>query len=495
MKIHLVKKGETLFHIAKKYGIELQKLISFNTQIADPDQIDVGTKVKIPSAPVPVPPPVGDILHKHVVVQGDSLWKLSKAWDVPLKAVIDANPHLKNPNVLMTGEVVYIPKLGTDMPHEGVQEGAPMEAVEPMEGEAPAAVPGPEEMTEAVPGLEEAAPAVPGLEEAAEVAPSPQAQEPVAEAADWTGTTAMTGEVPINDWTGMQPLPPGYAESAEPMFPHTVVGGEQEEMKAEFPFAQYHIPATEAMMPQPSLYGGMPQAPYAFDAGKAPTYSPMPSSFSLSYESVQLEHMPAGQPEGAWPFMDAMPAVPGAVMPAVGEKYPGISSSSAAPCAGAPMPYPVSPAYQQQPGFGLMPEAIGPAYGHHGYGFAPEAVVHADVPHGYDFSPSAAVPCHPCQGHGIYPPAVHGVPYAMPFGAYPASYSPHSAWAQKEDCGCGDDRTGDISSGSAQTSDSTRSPKGRGTKAAISTARTKAPKRRPSPAPKEKKQNQPWIRA
>ncbi|MEK3720972.1 LysM peptidoglycan-binding domain-containing protein [Paenibacillus sp. FSL H8-0034] len=110
MKIHMVKKGDTLYEIAKKYNVDLDKLIASNPQIADPNVIEVGMKVKIPNAPMPVIPPT-DYLHKHVVVQGDTLWKLGKSWNVPLQMLITANPQLKNPNILMTGEVVYIPKV------------------------------------------------------------------------------------------------------------------------------------------------------------------------------------------------------------------------------------------------------------------------------------------------------------------------------------------------------------------------------------------------
>lgn len=37
---------------------------------------------------------------------------MSKAWGVTLKDMIDANPQLKNPNALLVGEVVNIPKVG-----------------------------------------------------------------------------------------------------------------------------------------------------------------------------------------------------------------------------------------------------------------------------------------------------------------------------------------------------------------------------------------------
>jgi morphogenetic protein associated with SpoVID len=109
VKIHMVKKGDTLYEIAQKHNVDLEKLIASNPQITDPDAIEVGMKVKIPNEPKSVLPPT-DYLYKHKIVQGDSLWKLSKAWNVPLQAVIAANPQLKNPNILLTGEIVYIPK-------------------------------------------------------------------------------------------------------------------------------------------------------------------------------------------------------------------------------------------------------------------------------------------------------------------------------------------------------------------------------------------------
>ncbi|GGH61047.1 hypothetical protein GCM10008014_36080 [Paenibacillus silvae] len=111
MKIHMVKKGDTLYLLSQKYNVALDTLIAANPQIADPDKLDIGMKVKIPAQPV-TPKPEG-VLHSHKVVQGDSLWKLSQAWGVPLKDMINANPQLKNPNALLVGETVYIPSMHT----------------------------------------------------------------------------------------------------------------------------------------------------------------------------------------------------------------------------------------------------------------------------------------------------------------------------------------------------------------------------------------------
>ncbi|PZD94140.1 hypothetical protein DNH61_19495 [Paenibacillus sambharensis] len=108
MKIHMVKKGDTLYKIAEKHGVTLDEIVKLNPEIENPDVIDVGMKVKIPGTKPEAP--AGDWVHQHVVAQGDTLWKLAKAWGIPLSDMIKANPQLKNPNVLMTGEVVNIPK-------------------------------------------------------------------------------------------------------------------------------------------------------------------------------------------------------------------------------------------------------------------------------------------------------------------------------------------------------------------------------------------------
>lgn len=129
MKIHIVKKGDTLYELSQKYGVELQKIIEANPQISNPDALVIGDKVKIPAAPTMVPEN-NNLYYKHTVKQGDSLWKLSKAWGITLKEIIDANPQLKNPNALMTGEIVNIPKKANNsVPNqpESIQSNAPSE--------------------------------------------------------------------------------------------------------------------------------------------------------------------------------------------------------------------------------------------------------------------------------------------------------------------------------------------------------------------------------
>lgn len=133
MKIHIVKHGDTLYELAQKNGTDLQTLVAMNPQIGNPDKLEVGMKIKIPSATVPMKPVMNPgKMQEHIVVEGNTLWKLSKAWDIPLQAIKQANPQLKNPDALTVGEIVYIPVVGAQQPpqamHLGKKSTAPIPA-------------------------------------------------------------------------------------------------------------------------------------------------------------------------------------------------------------------------------------------------------------------------------------------------------------------------------------------------------------------------------
>ncbi|MFT8323504.1 MAG: SafA/ExsA family spore coat assembly protein, partial [Bacillus sp. (in: firmicutes)] len=49
MKIHIVQKGDTLWKIAKKYGVSFEELKMLNSQLSNPDMIMPGTKIKVPT--------------------------------------------------------------------------------------------------------------------------------------------------------------------------------------------------------------------------------------------------------------------------------------------------------------------------------------------------------------------------------------------------------------------------------------------------------------
>lgn len=77
-------------------------------------QVNIGTPVIIKDkidAPMPVQKeitPAGNMIS-HIIKPGDTLWKLSLTYSVPLETLISAN-KLTNPDILVPGQVIIIPQ-------------------------------------------------------------------------------------------------------------------------------------------------------------------------------------------------------------------------------------------------------------------------------------------------------------------------------------------------------------------------------------------------
>ncbi|HHU75395.1 MAG TPA: DUF3794 domain-containing protein, partial [Firmicutes bacterium] len=69
---YIVKEGDTLFFIAKRFGVALDALIAANPQIKNPDLIFPGDVIYIPQGP-PFPPG-----RKYTVQKGDTLFLIAK---------------------------------------------------------------------------------------------------------------------------------------------------------------------------------------------------------------------------------------------------------------------------------------------------------------------------------------------------------------------------------------------------------------------------------
>lgn len=458
MKIHMVKKGDTLYLIAQKYNVPLEELIKANPEIANPDEIDVGMKVKIP-APAK---PTFELMHQHTVQQGDSLWKLSKAWGIPLSVMIQANPQLKNPNVLLTGEVVNIPKLGAAVPADGltmqsVHAGKKNTAVKPDTGVVvePAPLPAPlPEMPAPLPMPEPIKMPLPEM---------PVMQEPI--------------KMPLPDLKNPYPMPYEHDHDL---------------------FAQMHIPAVEAgaVAPTEVPVNAAPESAYAHDYGYPYGHAYMhdygmhhPYAFyGHSYGSIEgamgsvydpqdisgFNVNPAGFGDLSTPGTAVSPAsgtgvtgylpayVPGLVAPAAaGAGKPGCKTCGGTPAASVttPMlpaaPTAVSPAMTgpfpgMMPGTmtGAFPEAVYPtavspatAFPETGFPTAVSpASAYPNVPYPTAVSPVAAFPsagfptavspeaAYPVMGYPTYPTAVspyETMPYVHDAYAYPYDHFAH----------------------------------------------------------------------
>ncbi|MGI5825743.1 MAG: LysM peptidoglycan-binding domain-containing protein [Bacillota bacterium] len=137
MNYHIVQKGESLWQIAKMHNISLQVLMDANPQLSDPNAVTVGEKIFIPENDewkIPEPPLHNntqvvdgnneDIENEelckklaalprpliYVVKKGDSLYKISKCFDIGLKELLQVNCQIRNPDLISPGDKIFIPR-------------------------------------------------------------------------------------------------------------------------------------------------------------------------------------------------------------------------------------------------------------------------------------------------------------------------------------------------------------------------------------------------
>lgn len=92
-QIHFVQKGDTLWAIAKKYNVTVNKLLEWNSGI-DPERLQIGQEVI-----------VGDASIYHTIQKGDTLWGIAQKYNTTVAQLLQLNPGL-DPNRLQIGEKV-----------------------------------------------------------------------------------------------------------------------------------------------------------------------------------------------------------------------------------------------------------------------------------------------------------------------------------------------------------------------------------------------------
>lgn len=102
---YTVRAGDTMFTIARQFGISLDALISANPQIPDPSRIVPGQTVCVPQTPTTC----GPNTFAYIVQPGDTMFTIANRFSVSLYALVAANPQIVNPNVLVPGQTVCVP--------------------------------------------------------------------------------------------------------------------------------------------------------------------------------------------------------------------------------------------------------------------------------------------------------------------------------------------------------------------------------------------------
>ena len=117
---HTVKPGETLYCIARAYGVDPQA-IAVQNGIVNPSLIHAGQVLAIPNAPRLLPagpictPQFGEATPTpvscrwyHTVLPGENLYRISLRYGVSMWAIAEAN-HILDLNYIRAGQKLCIP--------------------------------------------------------------------------------------------------------------------------------------------------------------------------------------------------------------------------------------------------------------------------------------------------------------------------------------------------------------------------------------------------
>lgn len=111
-KAHRVRKGDTLYNIAKKYDVPLRDLIEKN-HLSPPYSLYVGQSLQIPHN------------RYHVVSKGDTLYSISRKYQVDVTSLSRVN-NLKVPYTISVGDNLVLPGSITSADATGVSSSSKM---------------------------------------------------------------------------------------------------------------------------------------------------------------------------------------------------------------------------------------------------------------------------------------------------------------------------------------------------------------------------------
>ncbi|NMA95606.1 MAG: LysM peptidoglycan-binding domain-containing protein [Clostridiales bacterium] len=101
---YIVLPGDTLYKISQQFDVPLRELIRVNN-IAEPYTIYPGQEILIPKATPPEPPAGTKI---YTVKKGDTLFSIAQTFNVTVDDIVKLN-NLTNPELIYPGQKLLIP--------------------------------------------------------------------------------------------------------------------------------------------------------------------------------------------------------------------------------------------------------------------------------------------------------------------------------------------------------------------------------------------------
>ncbi len=109
---HVVKKGDTLGRIAKQFGTTVAAFKAANPELKDIDLILTGQRLFVPqgSAGSSTPKPKEVSTPAYIVRSGDSMVKIASHLGVTLTELIAANPQVADPRLIRPSQLITVPE-------------------------------------------------------------------------------------------------------------------------------------------------------------------------------------------------------------------------------------------------------------------------------------------------------------------------------------------------------------------------------------------------
>jgi LysM repeat protein len=120
---HVVKPGETLTSIARRYGTTVQRLAAANN-LSDPNFIATGQSLRVPFA--------ATLSGTHTVQSGETLSSIAARYGTPLRALARVN-RIADPNLIVAGSTLRVPGGGSTSSVSGTPDSSGTHTVRPGE--------------------------------------------------------------------------------------------------------------------------------------------------------------------------------------------------------------------------------------------------------------------------------------------------------------------------------------------------------------------------
>ena len=105
--IYTVKRGNTLSQIARAYNVSVEHIVELN-DIEDPNLIYPGQKLRITESDVTTLYPVDNSVDVYYVVKnGDTLYGIARKFGISLNEILEYN-DIQNPNLIYPGQTIKI---------------------------------------------------------------------------------------------------------------------------------------------------------------------------------------------------------------------------------------------------------------------------------------------------------------------------------------------------------------------------------------------------